>query len=115
MTHTSYGKSYASRDRQLFLSPLCFQEFSVVKLIYSVVKLIYSVVKLIYLVVKLAYTGLVKYAMLPTQIMSAFVRLRLVEKLTRPTQNSMFVTHLPGHKRNAIQVLKLHQFYACEK
>ena len=33
------------------------------------------------------YTGLVKYVILPTQIMCAFVRLQLVEKLTRPTQN----------------------------
>ena len=39
------------------------------------------------IVVKLIYTGLVKYVILPTQIMCAFVRLRLVEKLTRPTQN----------------------------
>ena len=61
--------------------------YLVVKLIYLVVRLIYLVVKLIYLVVKLIYTGLVKYVILPTQIMCAFVMLRLVEKLTRPTQN----------------------------
>ena len=69
--------------------PLCFQVFSVVKLIYLVVKLI--------------YTGLVKYV-----IITYTNNVRLCQVADGGKNNSThaeslkFATHWPRHKRNAI-------------